>query len=106
MQTAGPLPRFCAPNAFCTTSMTAGQPSKSDAARPLLQPNPVASGGHPGQNESSNQVRPTSCHPPRRSSGMKWLRLLLAAAVLLSITAISNADYVLIRYTIGGKKTD
>jgi hypothetical protein len=37
---------------------------------------------------------------------MKWLRLLLAAAVLLSITAISNADYVLIRYSIGGKKTD
>src|SRR5262245_65170972 len=38
---------------------------------------------------------------------MKWLRLLLAAAVLLGITAISNADYILIRYTIGGKaKTD
>src|SRR5262245_27633295 len=43
--------------------------------------------------------------PPRRSSGMKWLRLLLAAAVLLSITAISNADYILIRYSIGGKKS-
>jgi len=37
---------------------------------------------------------------------MKWLRLLLAAAVLLGITAISNADYILIRYTIGGKNTD
>ena len=37
---------------------------------------------------------------------MKWLRLLLAATVLLGITAISNADYILIRYSIGGKKTD
>jgi len=37
---------------------------------------------------------------------MKWFRLLLAAAVLLGITAISNADYILIRYSIGGKKTD
>ena len=37
---------------------------------------------------------------------MKWLRLLMAGAVLLGITAISNADYILIRYSIGGKKTD
>ena len=37
---------------------------------------------------------------------MKWLRLLLAATVLLGITAISNADYILIRYSIGGKKSD
>jgi hypothetical protein len=37
---------------------------------------------------------------------MKWLRLLLAATVLLGITAISNADYILIRYSIGGKKAD
>src|SRR5262245_30954007 len=76
------------------------------ADRPLLPPNPVASAGQPGQNECSTQVRPTSHIPPRRSSGMEWLRLLLAAAVLLGITAISNADYILIRYSIGGKKTD
>jgi Protein of unknown function (DUF1570) len=37
---------------------------------------------------------------------MKWLRMLLAGAVLLGLTAASNADYVFIRYVIGGKKTD
>src|SRR5687767_3338542 len=37
---------------------------------------------------------------------MKWLRLLLAGAVLLGLTAVSNADYVLIRCVVGGKKTD